>query len=284
MTVDVARKRTRRTTKAAPEAPAPPRVASESIQIGEIEQTIFSCPSCQRPLAVGAHRCPGCKTLLVMRVPVSRATVFVAIGLAVGLAVGSAVGGMALLNANLTRNAEIAAAVKAALAAQPHVAAAPTAAPLATARPVASANPVGGSTGIPALARSAMLQAATVNTDLAASVPVLQAALNARTFDTVLVFETLRGVSADAVTGRQLAAHIGGWSSGNELGTNLTTFYASVQQAAADGLTNSVRNAPAYKAAAAQMVRLLSGLTTVDGQLRSVAGDAGVAVPAPVAP
>ena len=36
-----------------------------SIAIGEIDQTIFDCPSCSRPLALGDRRCPGCRTRLL---------------------------------------------------------------------------------------------------------------------------------------------------------------------------------------------------------------------------
>ena len=283
MAVDVARRRTRRTTKVAP--PAPTYAAPESISIGEIEQTVFSCPTCQRPLAMGAKRCPGCRTHLVMGVQLGKASKLVALGLALGLAVGGAAGGVALLSSGATRDSEIAAAVAAALAAakaQPAPVA--TSAPVDDNRPVATAKPGGGSTGIPALAQSAMIQAATVDANMAAAVPVLQGALKAKKFDTYTVFETLRSLSGDAVIGRQLAGHIGAWSGGAELGSSLTAYYTSVQQTAAEGLDASIRNEAAYKAAAGQMLKLLGGLDELDAQLRTAASGAGLTIPPPEAP
>jgi len=92
-------------------------MAAESFAIGEINQTVFSCPNCQRPLAMGAKHCPGCKTHLVRGVQLSKASVFVTMGLVVGLAIGGAAGGAALLANGISRDAEIATQVAAALAA-----------------------------------------------------------------------------------------------------------------------------------------------------------------------
>jgi hypothetical protein len=276
MTVDAARRRTRRTKADAPSSASAP----ESISIGEIEPTVFSCPNCQRPLAIGARRCPRCKTHLVMGVQLSRASAFVAVGLILGLALGGGAAGIALISNGLSRDAEIAAQVKAALAAaQAHPQPVATAAPVESPRPVVTAPPAGGA-AIPALARSALVQAASIDRDLAAAVPALEAALRARDFDTLAVLAVLQSVSADAVAGRQLAGHIGGWSDGRELATSLTTYYASLQAAAAEGLAASIRNEAAYKAAATEMVGLLGQLGAVDAQLRAVAGEAGVTLPA----
>ncbi|HET9344953.1 MAG TPA: zinc ribbon domain-containing protein [Candidatus Limnocylindrales bacterium] len=283
MTVEVARRRTRKTTKAA--APSTPIGASESISIGEIEQTVFSCPSCQRPLAIGARHCPGCRTHLVNRVQLSKASLFVTVGLVLGLAVGGAIGGVALLGASASRDAEIAAAVSAALAAadvQPAPAA--SAMPFASSRPLATAKPDGGPAGIPSLARAALVQASSLNAQMAAAAPVLQSALAAKDFDTYTVFQVLRSVSGDAVTGRQLAAHIGSWAGGAELETSLTTFYKQVQDTAGEGLDASIRNKAAYKTAAAAMIRLLAGVAALDAQVRTVATEAGVTIPAAEAP
>lgn len=281
MTVDVAQRRARKTTKAVP-PPAAPVGATESISIGEIEQTVFSCPNCQRPLAIGAKHCPGCGTHLIMRVQLSRAALFLAMGLVAGMAIGGAAGGSALLAANVTRDAEIQAAIAAALAELPP-APVSTSGPLATSRPLGSTKPAGPD-GVPPLAAGAMTQAATINAELIGAVPVLQSALTARDLDTYTVFQVLRSISTNATTGRQLAAHIGGWSGGGGLATELTTFYALVGDAANEGLDASIRNKPAYRAAATEMVKLLGGVDAVDGLLRSVASDAGVNIPASEAP
>jgi hypothetical protein len=285
MTVDVARRRTRRTTKVAPTAaPASPMIA-ESISIGEIEPTLFSCPNCQRPLAIGAHRCPGCRTHLVNGVQVGKASVFVIAGLTLGLALGGVVAGVSAMSASASRDAEIAERVAAALAAA-NVKPVPlaTAHAIATSAPLATAKPGGGAAGIPSLARSALTRAAAVNASLASAVPVLQSALVAKEFDTYTVFQVLRSVSGDAVTGRQLIAPIAGWSGGKEVAENLAAYYTQLQQAAGDGLSASIRNTAAYKAAAKDMLELLTGLTALDAQMRSVAADGGFTIPPPEAP
>jgi len=259
-------------------------MAAESFAIGEINQTVFSCPNCQRPLAMGAKHCPGCKTHLVRGVQLSKASVFVTMGLVVGLAIGGAAGGAALLANGLSRDAEIATQVAAALAAADvHPAPVASAAPIATARPVVTAPPVAAD-GVPPLARSALVQAANVNAQLATAAPVLQSALAAKTFDTYTVFQVLRSVSADAVAGRPLADHIGDWAGGAELADGLTAYYGEVQDAAAAGLDASIRNQAAYKAAAKDMLNLLGGLAALDAQLHDVATGAGVTIPAPETP
>jgi hypothetical protein len=285
MTVDVARRRTRRTTKVAPTPDPAPARASESFAIGEINQTVFSCPNCQRPLALGAKHCPGCKTHLVRGVQLSKASGFVVIGLVVGLAIGGAAGGAVLLGNSASRDAEIAARVAAAVAAAEAARPAPveTTSPLATAQPIATAAPVEPD-GVPPLARSALIQAANVNAQLAAAAPVLQSALAAKTFDTYTVFQVLRSVSADAVAGRPLVTPIGGWSPGKELAASMSAYYSQIQDVAAESLSASIRNEPAYKAGAKEMLKVLAGLAALDAQLHEVATDAGITFPAPEEP
>jgi hypothetical protein len=218
-------------------------------------------------------------------VQLGKASLFVTVGLAVGLAVGGALGGVALLGASASRDAEIAAAVTAALAAakaQPAPVA--SAMPLASIRPLATAKPDGGSTGIPSLARAALVQSVGIHAQMAAAVPVLQSALAARDFDTYTVFQVLRSVSADATTGRQLAAHVGDWSGGAELETTLMAFYKLVSETADEGLDASIRNKAAYKTAAAAMISLLGGVAALDEHVRAVAAEAGVTIPTSEAP
>jgi hypothetical protein len=284
MTVDVARRRSRSKSKVIPSVESRPPMASESFAIGEIDQTVFSCPNCQRPLAMGAKHCPGCKTHLVRGVQLGKASFFVAMGLVVGLAIGGAAGGVALLSSGMSRDAEIAAQVAAALAvADVHPAPATSAAPIATARPVVTAPPVAAD-GVPPLARSALIQAANVNAQLATAAPVLQSALAAKTFDTYTVFQVLRSVSGDAVTGLPLATHIGAWSDGSELAESMTAYYGQLQAVAKSGLDASIRNQAAYRTAAREMLQVLGGLAALDTQLHIVASGAGITIPPPETP
>src|SRR5882672_12243696 len=103
MTVDVGRRRAKAAAAGGTDRSDGPS--------GEIGQTIFGCPACGRPLAIGVRRCPSCSARLVMGVRAGRAAMFVTIGLIVGVAFG---GGLA---ATLTairlpeRDAEVARAV-----------------------------------------------------------------------------------------------------------------------------------------------------------------------------
>jgi len=86
MTVNAARRNRRRTPE--PQTIAP----TESLAIGEINQTVFDCPVCARPLAVGARRCPGCGTRLLLGIQAGKASVLAGLGLVVGIALGGAFG------------------------------------------------------------------------------------------------------------------------------------------------------------------------------------------------
>ena len=268
MTVEVAQRRTRK-PKARP---------VESLAIGEIDQTVFACPGCARPLALGARRCPGCGTRLILGVKAQRASIFVSAGVVAGLVVAGVFGAVTSALDSAGRDAA-AAAIAAAAAAS----ASPS--PTATAAPTASPTTVpgtGSNSSVPALTRSALGQAVAVNERLATSAAAFAAALAAPTFDTFVASQILRATSADAVYGLQLTRHISAWSGGKALSDELTEFYAAVQETAAEGLSASIRNDTAYKAAAQRMLDLLGGIDELDERVRDVATDADVELtPAP---
>jgi hypothetical protein len=273
MTVNVAGRRGRASRKT--ETAAEPPIA-----IGEIEQTVFLCPGCSRPLAFGVRRCPGCGTHLVMRVELKRASAFVVMGLLAGFAVGGGLTAASFALDRPAREAEIAAAAAAAAlaaaeAAEPDPVA--TSKPLET--PATGSSGSGATGGVPAITRSALGQAVTVDGRLASSAAALVAASGAGNFDTIEVAAILRSLSADAVFGLQLTSHIGAWSGGAEVGAALTSFYTAIQDTAAEGLTASIRNEAAYRAASTKMIQLLGGLAPLDESLRAAAAEAGVTVP-----
>lgn len=136
---------------------------------------------------------------------------------------------------------------------------------------------------VPALSRSALAQAVYVDERLASSATALAAALSARTFDTPAVSQILRATSAEAVVGLQLSSHIGAWSGGKALSNELIAFHSAIQETAAEGLSASIRNDKAYRAAAQKMLKLLGGLDELDARLRDVAGKAGVVLAPAVA-
>ena len=281
MTVNVARRRTRAAR------PVDDHVAESPIAIGELEQTTFSCPGCSRPLALGAARCPGCRTRLVMRVEAKRASLFVGVGLTVGLLAGGGLAAMTYALGQPARDANIAAAAAAAAIANLPDRVTRSQAPIASAGAGSStgngsgtgAGSGSGTAAVSGLTRSAIGQAAAIDARLLTSAVALETALAAPEFDSIAVSQILRTMSADAVYGLQLTTHIGAWSAGGALSDELSGFYTSVQETAAEGLTASIRNEAAYEAAATAMLTLLASLDDVDASVREAAADAGVALP-----
>jgi hypothetical protein len=271
MTVNAARRPRRR--GAAP-APEPIAVPTESIAIGEIDQTVFDCPKCARPLAMGARRCPGCGTRLILGVPMSKASVLAGGGLAFGLLIGGAAGmtfGLASRPVVVTPEPVVV----------PSVAPVGGGGVLATPVPVPSVpsgnSPVGGL--MPPASRSALTQAVTLNDHLSASSTALAGALAASSFDPSDVAQTLRSISAESVYGEQLAQTVSSWSGSADVGQRLTALYSSIHDSAGEALVASVRNEAAYRQAAKSMIRLLSGLRSVDAELRALAAANDVPLP-----
>ena len=275
MTVDAAR-RTRRRASAKGAAPEPTIAPTASISIGEFDQTIFQCPSCARPLALGARRCPGCGTRLIAGVTLGKASGFIAAGLAVGLLLG--VGGGFLLSA---RQAAAVAPASAAASAAPLSGSngAGSPAPTATATPGPTATATSGTAGIPLATRTALVQVVGMNDRLATAEAGLRAALAAASFDSSEVAQILRSVSADSVFRQQIADRIAAWPGSSTVGAQLATFYGSIHDTAANGLLASVQNRAAYRAAATAMIKLLNGLPAVDAAVRAAAESAGVDLP-----
>ena len=281
MTVDAARRPRRRSPGRSADSepmPAPPT----SIAIGEIGQTIFSCPSCSRPLALGAHRCPGCGLRLVRGVALGKASAFVVLGLAVGLLAGAG-GGLAF---GLTRAGPATAAVGAVPSAGPLTGSNGTGTATGTPKPSATTSAAPTATaptdpgGIPPIARSALIQVVGTNARLTDAAAGLRAAVGARVIDSSAIAQILRSLSADSVFGQQLAVQVAAWPGTSALGGRLSTFYGKVHETAAAGLVASIQNRSAYRAAATSMLKLLDGLPTLDAAVRTAAGSAGVELPA----
>jgi hypothetical protein len=268
MTVNAVRRSRRRTSE-----PRPVRISAppESLAIGEINQTVFDCPACARPLAVGARRCPGCRTHLVLGIQLAKASVFAASGLAIGVAFGAALGFGIAISRSAATPAQAAAAISSAL---PEVStggqhAGTTPQPQATA---------GIGSEIPPISRSALDQSLGVNDRLAADAVALHDSLLARVFDAPTVAQTLRTISADSVFGQQLAGRLDDWSGSADLGRKLTVLYDAVHQTAIEALVASVRDEAAYRAASVAMIRVLDGLPALDAEARTLAAQVGLAV------
>ena len=275
MTVNVARRSRRRTS--APRLD-PVVAPTESLAIGEINQTVFDCPNCSRPLALGARRCPGCGTHLVLGVPFAKASVLAGVGLAIGIALGGLLGFTTGLGQRVT--AAPAAGVAGLPSKAPGVAGGPAASnsshptvvpPSGT--PAPSAAPAGQ---IPPISRSALLQAVAVNGRLQAGGAALKAALGARSFDASTVADVLRTMSADSVFGQQLAGRLAAWSGSAMLAQDLEALYGDVHDTATEALVASVRDAAAYRSAATKMLKILGPLSALDADAGALAGQVGL--------
>jgi hypothetical protein len=283
MTVDVARRRSKgRITPGAEQG--------SGMAIGEIGQTIFSCPACGRPLAIGVRKCSGCSTRLLMGVQLGRAGTFVTIGLILGVAFGGGLAAILSASRLPAHDAQVAeAAAAAALARAAEIRAA--AAPVAIASPaIPRTGGSGGSTGagasvtIPAISSSALSQALVLDVRLSQSTADLEAAAAAPKVDVLVVAQLLRKASADSVIGLQLAQNLRVWSGGSAVADRLTTFYTELRTTADEGLGASIRDQAAYREAAHAVVKLLGGLDAVDGQARNLAASAGIGQPAATSP
>jgi hypothetical protein len=272
MTVEVAKRRTR---------PRKAKVVTDSITIGEIGQTVFTCPTCDRPLPLRSRRCSACGTRFILGIEAKRASTFIGVGLFVGLLASIALVAVVMTADRLLREANAAAVTAAAEAAATVQAALPS--PIPSAAPVATAGSgstaAGSTSTVPGLSRSALTHAASVDARLLESSTALAAALAASDFDTFTVAQTLRSMSGDAVFGLQLTPHIGAWSAGEDLAADLAAFYGAVKETAGEGLEASIRNERAYRAAAAAMLRLLARLPEIDAEIGGLASDAGVVLP-----
>jgi len=245
-----------------PELPA-------ALPIGEEDAAIFNCPACARPLATGARRCPGCGIHLVLGVPVKRASVFVAVGTSFGILLGAGFTG-----AMLTRAQALAAS---AAAIPPTSASAPSVAPSTSASASPAETPV--PPAVPAAARAALIQSATLHGRLRTGVSTLEAALAAPRFDTAEVAQALRSLASTSALGVDMAGRLSEWPDAATLATDLESFYDQVRAVARSGLAASLRNEPAYRAAATDMVTLAGGLPALDDETRRFAASAGIEMP-----
>jgi hypothetical protein len=280
MTVNAARRNRRRTPETQTIAP------TESLAIGEINQTVFDCPACARPLAVGARRCPGCGTRLLLGIQAGKASVLAGLGLVVGIALGGAFG----YGVGLGRAGAAATAAKAgsALSSPAPVQVGGGGTTAASVRPTDTPGTGGSGGGATAsgspISRSALLQALGVNGRLRAGAVALRATLGANVFDASTVAQTLRTLSAESVFGQQVVGRMADWPVSFTLVKDLASMYDAVHQTAIEGLVASVRDDAAYRATAVAMLKVLDGLPALDREAQAVAAEIGLEIPPSAAP
>lgn len=249
-----------------------PEVAPEPMPIGEVDTEIFNCPVCTRPLARGVRRCPGCRTRLVMAVPVGRASLFVAVGLAAGIVVGAGV-------------------VSAAAVGRPSDGR-PGGGPIAGASaPPAAGSPGPGSpapgsaspsvapSGVPSAALAALGQSVTMNGRMLAGAGTLRAALVETDLDTAVVVRTLRSLAADAAWAADATKRLDAWPAAALVEADLEAFYEEVRETAREALRASMSNDAAYRSSGTRMVEVLDAIPSLDAASRAVAARAGINLP-----
>lgn len=241
--------------------------APSTLAIGDQDGDVFDCPSCGRPLVVGARRCPGCGTRLLLGVQARRATAFVSMGLIAGIAIG-ATGMLVFAVGQRAGPAPVAVVLPSARPSPPG----PTSAP-------APASVPASTPGVPAEAAATLGQTVTINGQVLAELPALRAELAAASLDTLAVATTLRTIGSDAMIGRDLAARLGGWTPGTSMAERLDAFYGELGTIAADGLASSLENGPAYRTAASAMITAIERVGAVDGATRSLAASVGTDLP-----
>jgi hypothetical protein len=268
-------------------APPAPRYSSsvDQLAIGEIDQTLFDCPKCRRPLALGARRCPGCGSLLVRSVLAGKAALFVLTGALIGAVAGLGGGviigsGLAAAGAAPSASGQPVASTAPSATTTETPTSEPTAVPTAT--PIQSVPPTAVS--MPVAVQSALGNVLTTNAKLATAEADLRSALAAPAFDASAVAATLRTVSAQSLYGAQLAGPVSSWSGGADLGAELAAYYGSIHDGATAALDNSVQNTSAYRAAAKSMADLLAARSAIDAAIGAAATAAGVTLPGATAP
>jgi hypothetical protein len=259
---------------------------NETLAIGEFEQTVFDCPKCSRPLAMGARRCPGCGTRLLIGVPISKASVFVIAGLAVGLLLGGGGGIVWSLGRATTPAIPVPVAVIPSATPITGSTGGPGSGTAGSAAPVSSALPgtgggSTGTTGMPTSIQAAIAQATTMNQRFAVDATALATALASRTFDASGVAQILRSMSADSLYAEQVATRVSGWSDSAAIGADLATLYRGIHDIAEGTLVASVRNETAYRDAARDMLSLLAAGRSVDQQIAELATANGLTLPEP---
>lgn len=236
----------------------------ELLPIGELDENIFNCPACARPLGVGTSRCPGCDTRLIFSVRATRAVGFMVIGLVLGLAIG---GGVVAVVSAVSRPAT------GAIVDSPPIVI-PSAVPVDV--PVASIGPPVVDPSIPSSALSALRQSAVINQRLLANADRLALVMSVARPVAKDIAPILRGLASTASFGHGLAPELGRWDDGLAVSEGLAAFYSAIEMVAHDGLAASLVNDAAYARAGRRMLGVFDKLPDLDAASRALA--AGVDV------
>jgi hypothetical protein len=249
------------------------RPGSDEVPIGEADENIFECPSCRRPLSVGTHRCPTCRTHIIAGIRVSKAAGFIAIGLFVGSVLGGGTVGV------LGSSGSPAAVTTATTGTEPLPSTAALPSPVAPATAVPSASGPAADPAVPATAIGALRQTAILNQRIVDDAARLAAALAVKHPTTADIAPALRALSADASVGARLVPGLAPWAAAADVSEQLGAFYDAVGTTARDGLEVSLQYPAGYVSAGRRLLKVVDGLADIDASSRELAGAAGVELP-----
>ncbi len=193
--------------------------------------------------------------MLVLDVPVSRASVLAGAGLMVGLLVGGL--GMALL--------------------APRTDGAPAASAVAV-MPAATSTPVIG-VSVPSSAGAALRGTTVLNGRLAAEAEPLSTAVRTKSFPTRDAVRIFRRMGNDVSAASKMVPALGGWPEAAAQQAALSAFYAELTGEIDHALEASVTSRASYKTAATNVLAMLGRVPGLDADARALADTAGMKMP-----
>lgn len=235
----------------------PARPGDGQIAIGEADGAIFNCPVCQRPLATGASRCPGCGTRLVMGVQANKAVTLLGGGGAAGLIAGGTIVAVILLAMGLPAPTQMVAGGST------------SGSPSAGSTPDAAAP-------VPVAAVNALAQTSGLNARLTLYQVDLTAAIKPSKPRGADVARVLRAISADATSAAAAVSALTSWPEGRLLAFNLEDFYADVRSATNSALKVSLTNSSGYKKSGQKVAALLDRIPQLQATAKAIAEAHGV--------
>jgi hypothetical protein len=227
-------------------------VFADPIAGGGTDKAAFGCPTCGRTLDRGTFRCEGCRTWLLLDLPLRRAGTLVGSGLVAGVVVTT-------ILVNLFAPAKVA--------------------------PDAGLDGASGGTGsgagvaaidIPSGATAALRGTTAITARLAAEATPLTKALKAKKFRAGDVQKVLRRMAIDARAGVGMLAALAPWPEAVGQQAALDAFYADLQRQIEAGLSASVRSSGAYKKAAKAILATLESAPALDAAARALGVQAGI--------
>ncbi len=207
----------------------PARPGDGQIAIGDADREIFNCPVCQRPLATGVSRCPGCGTRLLMGVQARKATTLLGTGVMAGAIVGGLIVAIILL------------ALRPAVSSSPIVGGGGTG-------PAASAGPGGVVTEpVPLSVSNALARTAGLNVRMAAQRPALAAAIKPSRPQSAEVAWVIRAIASDAGLAASAVPALSAWPEGRLLAYQLDQYYTRLRATASAALAVSLNDSGSYR-------------------------------------